>query len=348
MNSLPAAVMVAIGVFVAAITIGRWLLVNDTLSNRLINRALAWDLIGLLAFVAVGRLGSADLAFDLFAIFGALTVANVFGFARLLDGADMGTSARRQRTYDAIAAAAGCVVLVGTVATRMGLSVDWGSTVWLLSAMPTIWSGLLIIRACVRELRAAEATAKERLTYCALLVVGGYSAVASMIALVRTVHGTRPDQAGPAWAIGTYATLVLLTALIGIPLWNALLAQAGLDRAGRCCRRLRPLWRVLTAAVPEVVLESASQGTGGSASRLYRMTVEIHDALVQLKPFAPDAEAHADIREYARCIAQAAQAKADGRSAPVIATGRAAPLALSDHADELRYLLDLARAWPRR
>ncbi|MFI7671158.1 MAB_1171c family putative transporter [Nocardia sp. NPDC049526] len=339
MNSVPVAPVVVIVGFVAAITIGRWFLVDETLSDRLINRALAWDLVGLLVFICVGRLGRAHLALDLFTIFGALAVANVFGFARLLDGTDARTAARRQRTYDGIAAAAGCVVLVGMLAGRE----DWGPTVWSLTAVPTAWSGLLMTRACVRELRTAETPVKERLTYGALLFVAVYAVVSTVVSLVRTANGTRPDEPGLIWAIGTYATLVLLTALIAIPLWNALLARAELDRAGHCCRRLRPLWQALTDAVPEVVLAPPSSG---SASLLYRMTVEIRDALVQLRPYAPDVEAHTDIREYARCIAWAVQAKAAG-GPPVRASGRATAFALRDRADELRHLLDLAAEWPR-
>ncbi|MEV4240099.1 MAB_1171c family putative transporter [Nocardia sp. NPDC049737] len=338
MNSLPVAPVVAVLGFVAAITIGRWFLVADTLSDQLINRALAWDLVGLLIFICVGRLGRADLALDLFTIFGALAVANVFGFARLLDGGDARTAVRRQRTYDRTALASGCVVLVGIVASHL----DWGLTIWSLTTVPTALSGMLMTRACVRELRAAGLTVQERLTYGALLIVAVYAAISTVVSLVRMTNGTRPDEQGLIWSIGTYATLFLLTALIAIPLWNALLARAELDRAGRRCRRLRPLWQALTDAVPEVVLARPS---GGSASRLYRMTVEIRDALVRLRPYAPDAEAHTDIREYARCIAHAVQAKAAGES-PAMSSGRATP-ALRDRTDELRYLLDMAAEWPK-
>ncbi|WP_433757278.1 MAB_1171c family putative transporter [Nocardia sp. CA-135398] len=338
MNSLPVATMVVIFGFVAAITIGRWFLVAETLSDRLINRALAWDLVGLLVFVCVGRFGFAEVAFGLFTIFGALAVANVFGFARLLDGADARTAARRQRAYDRIAVAAGCVVLVGILTGHA----DWVPMVWSLTTVPAAGSGLLITRACVRELRTAGIAARERLTFGTLLFVGGYAAVATLVSVVRTANGTRPDEPGLLWVIGAYATLVLLTGLIGIPLWNAVLARAELDRAGRRCRRLRPLWRALTDAVPEVVLARPSSG---SASRLYRMTVEIRDALVRLRPYAPDADAHTDIREYARSIAHAVQAKAAGES-PAISSGRTTP-ALRDRTDELRYLLDLAAEWPK-
>ncbi|MEV5837480.1 MAB_1171c family putative transporter [Nocardia sp. NPDC052112] len=339
MNSLPVVPMVVILGFVAAITIGRWFLVAETLGDRLVNRALAWDLVGLVLFVCVGRLGAADLAFDLFTIFGAFAVANVFGFARSLDGGDPRTAVRRQRIYDGMAVAAGCVVLVGIMAART----DWGPTVWSLTTVPTAWSGLHITRACLRELRTAGIAAKERLTYGALLFVGGYAAVSTMVSLVRTANGTRPDEPGLPWVIGAYATLVLLTALIAIPLWYAVLARTELDRAGRCCRRLRPLWLALTDAVPEVVLARPS---GGSASRLYRMTVEIRDALVRLRPYVPDVEAHTDIREYARGIARAVQAKAAGE-APAMASGRATPVDPRDRTDELRYLLALAVEWPK-
>lgn len=355
MDTLPIATLVVIGGFVAVITIGRCWLVNDTSIDRLLNRALIWNLPGLLLFGLLDRLGSDDLALNLFTMFGCMSVANVFGAARLLDGADAQTAARRQRRYDTIAAAAGFILLASTIAHGAGLSLDLGPAMWLLTTVPTAWSGLLIARACVRELRAANLTAKERLTYSALLVAGGYSFVATPVAAVWTTTGTRPEDFGLIWMIGAAATLVILTAVIAIPLVNALLARAELDRAGRCCRRLRPLWRALTAAVPEVVLDPGCPGRGESTSRLYRMTVEIRDALVQLEQFAPEASAagsdsaHGDMREFALRIAQAAQAKAEGRSPVAAVTRRApsAPPAVRDRADELRYLSELARAWPR-
>lgn len=349
MKSLPIAMMVVIGVFVAVITIGRWWLVNDTITDRLLNRALSWNLPGLLLLGFVGRLGSFDLAMNLFTIFGCMTVANVFGVATLLDGADVNTAARRQRRYDTIAAAAGFILLASVVADSAGMSLDWGPAIWSLTTVPTALCGLHFTRACIRELRATNPTAKERLTYSALLVAGGYIFVATPVGAVWTAMGTRPDDFGLGWTIGAAATLVILTALIAIPLVHALLARAELDRAGRCCRRLRPLWRVLTAAVPEVVLDPGYPGSGESTSRLYRMTVEIRDALVQLEQFAPEAsESHADMREFASRIAQAAQAKTDGRSPVAAVTRRGATTpVVRDRADELRYLSDLARAWPR-
>ncbi|MFQ6398392.1 MAB_1171c family putative transporter [Nocardia sp. KC 131] len=358
MHDLPVPIAVAVVAFVVAIASGRWLLVNDTPIDRLINRALGWDIAGMLAYGFAAWLGAATLAPRLFLGIGAMAMANVYGFTKLLDGADPGTAVQRQRKYDAVGGIAGTIVLACASVDLAGVPIDsifdWDATAWAASQMFTAYSGLLMARACVRELRATQPTPQELLTYSALLVVGSYSFLASVISAVRTANGIPPDDPGLAWTIGTFATLASLTALIAVPLVIAVLARSGLDRAGRHCRRLRPLWQDLTAAVPEVVLfpdesSSSRQGAPESASRLYRMTVEIWDALLHLKQHAPDElpDLRADVSEQALRIAYAAQAKIDGRPPAVRQPRDDVGLGVGDRTAGLRYLRELAREWPK-
>ncbi|WP_418960534.1 MAB_1171c family putative transporter [Streptomyces tritici] len=93
----------------------------------------------------------------------------------------------------------------------------------------------------------------------------------------------------------TQALLVgsLLLAGTGIA-WPAL---AGLHRARsdrRRLRRLEPLWRTLTEAVPEVVLPLPPMLRADPELMLYRYAVEISDAVLALDPFrSTDVEAAA-------------------------------------------------------
>ncbi|GAB2669374.1 DUF6545 domain-containing protein [Nocardia goodfellowii] len=326
----------------SVITLGRWFLVADQLIDRLFNWALGWEVLGLTVFVCVGRLGGPELAEYLFLAFGPLTIANVYGMARLLGGADPGVAAGRQRRYNRFGAVAAVLILFGAVTGWT----DFAEWVWAACNLVTIAAGPLVMRACVRELRAGPGW-RERWAYVALLVVSIYLGVGSATVAVRAAMGLPTAVSGVGYAIVSYLVLVLLCLLIAIPLVLALIRRAGWDRDSRRCRRLYPLWSDLTAVVPEVVLAQDVSYTGDPALRLYRITVEIRDALLRLKLYgAEDApQPGTDIDGYARWIALAARARSCGLPPHGVAdTG-----ALNAHADrsaELRTLFALAAAWP--
>jgi hypothetical protein len=116
-----------------------------------------------------------------------------------------------------------------------------------------------------------------------------------------------------------------------------------------------PLWRESTTAVPEVVLLGDPSAPREPASQLYRMTVEIRDALLHLKPYAPGAQEFGapsssadEVRAYALRVAWAVRAKRHGNApAPATSARGDAQAARRDRAAELRFLIRLAREWPR-
>lgn len=355
MNTVPPSVLVSVVILVTVVTVGRWLLVNETAADRLINRAWSWDLLGLLLSGIASAAHSPDLGRRLFLGGGLMAVGNIYGLARLVDGSDTETARRRQRRYDATSAAAAISVIIGAPLVHGALPMEYTEFIWALTAVPMAFSGFLVGRACLRELRIAGSSTKERITYTALLAFSVYWSVSSVIALVRSIAGTPPSNPGAVWAVLAFLMLAAVTLLTAIPLITALLARAGWDRTGRACRRLRPLWLDLTAAVPEVVLFHDDSLPGESASRLYRMTVEIWDALLHLKPYLPISpergirtEIDNDVRGYAFQLAQAVRAKRDGAGPalefPARSVARAEP---RGRAAELRYLLELAHEWPK-
>ncbi|WP_433199776.1 DUF6545 domain-containing protein [Nocardia sp. CA-107356] len=103
-----------------------------------------------------------------------------------------------------------------------------------------------------------------------------------------------------------------------MPLISTLLTHIGWDRTGRYCRRLRPMWADLTAAVPEIVLEMRRDHNGRTdpAIRLHRMTVEIRDSLLHLERYSdsPDdlAATGGDPHIHGRRIAETIATKAAG------------------------------------
>ncbi|WP_194817322.1 MAB_1171c family putative transporter [Nocardia sp. XZ_19_385] len=341
MTALPLPISVVLVTLTAAVVLGRWWLVDDQLIDRLLNWALTWEALGLTCFVCLAGISGPELAEYLFLACGPMTIVNLYGMARLLDGADPAAAARRQRRYNRFGAAAALLIAFGAVTGRTELA-EW---VWAVCNSVTIAAGPLVIRACVRELRSGT-TRRERWAYSALLVVSAYLAVGSAVVAVRAVMGLPTAVPGTVYAIISYLVLVLLCLLIAIPLLLALVKRAGWDRDSRRYRRLHALWRDLTAAVPEVVLAQGVSYTGDPTLRLYRTTVEIRDALLQLKLYTEDtSNPGTGIHHYALRIAEAVQAKSRGLPAP----GSADPVALAAPADrtaELRALLDLAAAWP--
>ncbi|MBF6297694.1 hypothetical protein IU459_09070 [Nocardia amamiensis] len=353
MNTVPPSVMVSVVVLVTVVTVGRWLLVNETATDRLINRAWSWNLLGLLLSGIASAAHSPDLGRRLFLGGGLMAVGKIYGLARLVDGVDTETAHRRQRRYDAMSAAAAISVVIGEPVVRGALPMEYTEFIWALTAVPMAFSGFLVGRACLRELRIAGSSTKERITYTALLAFSVYWSVSSVIALVRSIAGTPPSDPGAVWAVLAFLMLAVVTLLTAIPLITALVARAGWDRTGRACRRLRPLWRDLTAVVPEVVLFHDDSLPRASASRLYRMTVEIWDALLHLKPYLPiapecgaPAEIGNDLRGYALQLAQAVRAKREGAGPALEFPARSVTQTEPrGRAGELQYLLELAHEW---
>ncbi|QIS01665.1 hypothetical protein F5X71_04505 [Nocardia brasiliensis] len=351
MNSAPPVFTTIVVALVLVVVCGRWWLVNETLTDRLINRALSWDIGAVFGYLFVAGAGYPDLGQRVFVAVGLLALSNSFGFVMSLGAPDLRQSWRRQRRYDTVALSVGLVVLVCAVGNELALfrgvlpAVDWDGLLWVGTDAWLIVIAVLLGRACLRELRVVGMTAREKSTYCALLAVAACSACGSVVRTLTTLSGASPQHMGAGWAVVSFTALAILALLISMPLIDALLVRAGLDRAGRCCRQLRPLWHDLTTAVPEVVLPLAPAEQRGSSARLYRMTVEIRDALLHLKQFVPDPGGGevTDLGTYARGIAEAARLKLHG--VPPSYPRQAVRLPAGDRTTELGNLLALAREW---
>lgn len=124
-----------------------------------------------------------------------------------------------------------------------------------------------------------------------LILIGAGAATAIVYALHRCAYLALRDSGIPMFedAVVVPTTQVLLTGAL-------LLSSAGIawptlangwralaDR--RRLRRLEPLWRMLSDAVPEVVLPLPAQLSAEPELVLYRYTIEISDAMLALDPF---------------------------------------------------------------
>lgn len=357
-SPIPGPVAAPLIAFVALVTIGRWILLRRTATDRLLNRALAWAGAGLLLLERglAPQFGSLMHQVSMGCM--VMGVMSAYGAAALWAGADPATARARQRRYDLVGVAgAVTILLVGAESRRegrlLGQLPDWESAASALAlCLPAVACGRLMWRALWREARRADATRRERLVYGTLLAAltagaAGLPFSAALLIGRRTVD----DPELLRWAVPNFVVITVAAAVLAVPLADVLATRAGLDRSRRRCRRLLPLWRDVTGAVPEIVLDSDSAPHRGDADvRLIRMTVEIRDALLHLNRYVPDDLPDTEDdppRRYATRIAYAIRTKRAG-TGPVRTNPGAAPLGpeCADIDAELRHLLALAKVWP--
>ncbi|WP_435590592.1 MAB_1171c family putative transporter [Nocardia sp. bgisy118] len=349
------------------------MLLRDTVVDRLINRALAAGLVGMLLreswfeqALTSALPGDEDTVVNLARqlSFGAilLVVSDIYGIAKLWDGADPDRARQRQRIYDLVAATATVIILAaGTPARRANLLVDqllgWPAVaLWLAFCLPVGITAVLVGRICLREMLTGDITRRERVVFVVIFctaVGAGLDVGATVIETFGCVLADQPvldpEMHRKAWSFAT--AMFVAVGVSAIPLISTLTTRLGHDRTGRNLRRLRPLWTDLTAAVPEVVLDTtAGRGQQDPAIRLHRMTAEICDSLLHLRRYVTiDDSDYKDPQAYTRRIAEAIIAKNAGRP-PVHSAAKPKNRAQPDARDldaELHILLALANAWPQ-
>ncbi|MEU7142874.1 MAB_1171c family putative transporter [Nocardia sp. NPDC046473] len=335
--------------FALVVVVARWLLADQSFGNRLVNRALSWMTAAAAIQVAGTGTDIAHLTDRIFLGGGAATLAYIYGIAALFASEDEDRARRRQPRYNAIAVAgAVIVVFIGRPADPMDPGFGWQAPlVWAIFNVPIGLFGIHVVCACVRELRVSGIAVRERLVFSALLFVGANATYAAVASGVRVVGGAPSDSPPADWTMASCLTFFMFCLLLSAPVVGVLLARAGWDRVGRRCRRLLPLWHDLTTAVPGIVLEQGPDRRDPEL-RLYRMLVEIQDALQHLKQYIPPGDRREQsVEEYAVQIALAVEGKQRGSEpAGTVVGGDRYELIAEDRDTELDLLLDLARVWP--
>ncbi|MFI6958396.1 MAB_1171c family putative transporter [Nocardia sp. NPDC050408] len=356
---------------------GRWWLLRDSTVDRLINRGLAaalaenllrdaWFEQSLAWLLPGDDTEVVNIARQLSLGATLLTMSNIYGLAKLWAGADPAHTWRRQRRYYLVTITATTVILIaGTPARHANQLIDqtlgWPAVVVCLAFSPPLGAtALLLARVSVREMRTAgDTTWQERALYTAVLgTIAGLGAIAvgyplgTITSLMTGRPSFDPEMHWEAWG-GFLLSAVAAPTTITVPLISTLLTHIGCDRTGRYCRRLRPMWADLTAAVPEIVLQTRRDHNGRTdpAIRLHRMMVEILDSLLHLERYSdsPDdlAATGDDPHTHARRIADAIATKAAGRPPRASRLTRRHQIqpGARDLTTELRQLLALAKAW---
>ncbi|WP_439031080.1 MAB_1171c family putative transporter [Gordonia terrae] len=184
---------------------------------------------------------------------------------------------------------------------------NWGFALFMLIASGYLTYGFL---ACVNSVRKFYATADGYLRVSlGLLMTGlGCLALGAVCQIVFVIVSATNVVRSP-WLLTTnrvVAVVGVVAFLSGIS-YPMVYARVQTMTANRRRRRLDaelvPLWRLLTAAVPEVVLPEPGHHT--PTTRLHRRVVEIRDALTQISGHLPPVFEYADPEVQARLLRSA-------------------------------------------
>ncbi|MFI9503856.1 MAB_1171c family putative transporter [Nocardia sp. NPDC052566] len=346
-------------VVLMAFVAGRFALFRVTVVDRLVNRMFAWGAASLLLFRFASTAGSSAPLTEL--ALGCALMQTTFLYAiGSAHRGDAGPDAlwRRQRRCGLLTLSATVAMLIAGAAARgEGRPVEAGHTwdglvVAIAIGMPVAINSTVFTRMVVRQYRTGELSSAERRAGAGVIAGSLFVWVNLLLSGCQLTTGW-PELGPHLPRVELVFTVCLVINAIApaFTLSAALLRAVSLDREGRACRRLDPLWRDLTAAVPEIVMHSPSTARDPS-TRVFRMTVEIRDALMHLAPYMPGgpptiAESTRGTEEYAKQVAHAANARMAGLAPTHTAVGSPAPLGSGDFDTDLGQLLELARAWWR-
>jgi hypothetical protein len=367
--------------FMVAVVAARYILLSDTAFDRYLNNTLAFMLIvQLLREHQVQRLLEDGALFSVTATqqlslgFMIPACTEFLGFTTLWSGRseeDTRTAYLRYRRAGIVLFAA--FLVVGTGARRAHQTLEaypgWdGAWAWVIYLAMLVVLSVQLLRMCIAELLHSP-TRRERLVATAGIAVGlliGFATLEALILPFTNRWGLTDPQLQLRFHGYNFFFEATGAAMIAAwPFVMQLLARWGLEPVSRSWRKLQPLRESMRAAVPGTAFDLAghvsTSGRRRSLLQLHQSTVEIRDAVLQLRPFFGDVCDH-DVRKYfkasrvparqhpaarrALLLACAVRNKAAGVTpkaweVSAVAASRSATLD-----DEITDLLAVARWWP--
>ncbi|MET8874170.1 MAB_1171c family putative transporter [Nocardia sp. NPDC004604] len=338
----------------------------DNRMGRLVIHMGLWCIVALLMYRCASTPTIDDPANQLALGCVLMTTTYLYSIGRLISADSVPETVWRNQRNGGLVALVATVSIVLTAASvrYSGRTVDlrraWdGLGIGCAFAVPLTYNTFVFARGCLGALRDIDTPRAARIVSFGMI---------GSIAVIWGAQALSLSQLTTGWPDGPPLSLVpaaftlfvaLGSTLLAVPLVAELMLRAGMDRATRTCRRLLPLWRDLTAAVPEIVMPVDARHGSDPATRLLRMTVEIRDAMLHLGAYLPaesdatqrntvrEPESNRAIADYAHRLMRAAQARKAGL--PPAGTGVPPPLPVIAHDfdTELAHLIDLARIWPQ-
>ncbi len=241
-----------------------------------------------------------------------------------------------------------------------------GAWAWALYLAILVVLSVQLLRMCIVEVRHAE-TRRERMVAAAGIALGLLIGFATMEALIlaftNKLGWTDPYVQLRFHGYNFFFEATGASLIAAWPFVMQLLAHWGLDPVSRHLRKLQPLRESMRAAVPGTAFDLGDDPHGRRRTllQLHQSTVEIRDAVLQLRPFfstIPTAEtdrylaAHrvssrqCDAALRALRLAHAVRHKAAGAAAQAADVADVAASRSATLDDEIRELLALARWWP--
>ncbi|WP_082972508.1 DUF6545 domain-containing protein [Mycobacterium sp. 1245852.3] len=230
-----------------------------------------------------------------------LAATEFMGFVSLWSTHSPTETSRRQRHNRIVAAVVFIAFLVAATRARVDgklleLSGGWdGVLAWGLYAVMLVALSVHLFRMCVKEIRRPDVKRHERLVAAAGMLlafaIGSITLQAVALELLEELHIVY--SANYRLSLHGYIFFwitVAATALAVIPCGMNLIAHYGLDRVSRDYGKLSTFRQHMINAVPEVDFELARQSKGRRKTllELHQTTVQIRDAILQLRRYLPD------------------------------------------------------------
>ena len=346
---------------------------NNTLalmvgSNLLRERAVE-DIVadhGILSITAAHQLSLAVLI---------LAAAEFMGFITVWSRLSPDQTRRRCRYHRAAAAVLAIgFLLAATPARRAGRTLEefggWYSVLaWALLTSMFIALAYKLLRMVINELLRPAAKPRERLIAVGGIAIGvgvGSTSVDAVILAaleeIGWVHSI--DFRLKLHGSNIFWETVGVCALAAVPAVRALFARFGLDATSRHWRQLQPLRASMTQAVPASAFELRTPNPRRQTSSLdlHQTTVQIRDAILQLRGYFHDvdaAQAESFISQFsippsrrepalaALQLAHAVHTKAAGAQPAPVDSSVILKSRSTNLEDETAELLRLARWWPQ-
>ncbi|QUR68726.1 MAB_1171c family putative transporter [Mycobacterium spongiae] len=368
-------------VFMAAVVIVRYIFFNTSQYETFLNHSLAFILAGNLLsegavedFLAYHQILTPTAAQQLAWTAMIFTTAEFMGFITLWSRSSPKETRRRHRYHRiaAIVLAAGFLI-AATPARAAGQPLEafggWSTVLaWALLAGMLVALSIRLLRMSIKELTRPNAKRQERLIAAGGLAIGITVGTTGIDAVVLAaceelgwIHSIdyrlTVNGYSPFWE--SVATCLLAS----VPALLALLARTGLNSTSRHWRQLQPLRNSMADAVPESAFElkAPSSRRQKTLLDLHQTTIQIRDAILQLRAYFPDIDPAEANQCYQRYLAPTGQPEAahhalqlahaiHAKSSNVTPTPLDAAAIIKSRSTNLEQetaeLLRLAKCWP--
>jgi len=294
--------------FMVAVIVARYVLLDSSAFDRYLNNTLAYMLITeLLSQPTVQRL------LDWAALLNVATTQQLslgfmipactefLGFTTLWSGRSEAETRKAYLRYRWIGIV--CFVVFLALATgarraheRLEAYPGWDDLLaWAVYLAMLVVLSVQLLRMCIAEL-VRGATRRERRVAAAGIALGlliGFATLEALVLPFTNKLGLTNTVRVQEWFHGYnfFIEAIGASMLAAIPFVMQLLAYCGLEPVSRAWRNLQPLRASMRDAVPGSAFDVAGVATHGrrrTKLQLHQTTVEIRDAVLQLRPYFGD------------------------------------------------------------